>query len=183
MSKPSYLALGDSYTIGEGVAKADSWPQQLAEIMSWQQPQVIAKTGWTTEDLLNNIPDHKEPYDYGSLLIGVNNQYQGLNLAQFSAEFYQLVVLLKKNARTSFVVTIPNYGVTPFGENKQEQIIADLHLYNSAIKKISEEEGLKVYDIYDLSCRQGTPEFLVEDKLHPSRVTYKTWADLIAREF
>jgi lysophospholipase L1-like esterase len=181
MSKPSYLALGDSYTIGEGVAKTDSWPQQLAGIMGWQQPKVIARTGWTTKDLLNNIPDTLERYDIGSLLIGVNNQYQDLDLAQFLVEFSSLLTLLKRTTQTAFVITIPNYGYTPFGLNKRQKITSDLISYNKEIKKISQDHDLKVYDIYDLSCKQGTADFLINDLLHPAEGAYKAWAELIAK--
>lgn len=180
MNKPSYLALGDSYTIGEGVSEKDSWPEQLSRVKGWQRPRIIAKTGWTTRDLLSHIPEGIEKHEFGSLLIGVNNQYQGLDRNLFLNEFKNLTDILLACSVTPFIVTIPNYGCTPFGSSKKAKIELDLKWYNETIKEIGLAKQITVTDIYDLTCTEYSSEHLVLDKLHPSAKSYKEWTSLIS---
>ena len=124
-----YLALGDSYTIGEGIAETDRWPEQWAQRMNEhghaiEQPvRIIAKTGWTTDELLQAIDDAGEigTYQYVSLLIGVNNQYRGWSIDEFKTEFMQLaekaIYLAVNKPQHVFVLSIPDWGQTPFGQS------------------------------------------------------------------
>ena len=138
-SSIKYLALGDSYTIGEQVAEADRWPNQLAtrlsegSDLSFEPVQFIATTGWTTDELKKGIKEVKPAkggYDLVSLLIGVNNQYRGYPIAQFEKEFEQLLkqaISYCKDKENVFVVSIPDYGVTPFAKSREpEQIDREL---------------------------------------------------------
>ena len=119
-----YLALGDSYTIGESVAATERFPVQLAQTLKMPEPQIIAKTGWTTDELNAAIDaaDPKGPFDLVTLLIGVNNQYRGRDAEQYRGEF---AALLKRairfaggDAKKVIVVSIPDWGVTPFAEGR-----------------------------------------------------------------
>ena len=139
----SYLALGDSYTIGEAVSEDQRWPVQLTEKLNEagikvDDPLIIAKTGWTTNELQEAIAE-KNPetdYDLVSLLIGVNNQYRGYPIDQYKKEFKELllqaVVFADGDTTKVFVVSIPNYGVTPFGMEKgEEKIRQELLVYDA----------------------------------------------------
>src|SRR5688572_9071044 len=131
--KLTYLALGDSYTIGESVAEQERWPVQLiarlkAKGKTYDTPKIIATTGWRTDDLSNAIwkEELKPGYDLVSLLIGVNNQYQGKSVEAYKPEFDELlrtaISLAGGDRRRVFVVSIPDYGYTPFGKPKQAAI-------------------------------------------------------------
>jgi hypothetical protein len=125
----TYLALGDSYTIGEGVPLHDSYPYQAVQMLrnsgkSFQAPEIIAKTGWTTSELASQI-DHtilNRVYDFVSLLIGVNNQYRGMLSSHYSIEFGELLArsisLAGEKPSLVFVLSIPNWGLTPFANGK-----------------------------------------------------------------
>ncbi|MDL5050179.1 SGNH/GDSL hydrolase family protein [Oscillatoria amoena NRMC-F 0135] len=191
----SYLALGDSYTIGESVAEQERWPVQLVNRLNtkgynMEIPEIIATTGWRTDDLKNAIEkaDLKNNYGLVSLLIGVNNQYQGKSVESYKPEFEGL---LKKAIELAggrpdrvFVVSIPDYGFTPFGEPKREAISKAIDEFNQANQEITMRYGIRYYYITDLT-RKGLerPDLVAADKLHPSGKMYAEWADLIAREF
>lgn len=186
----SYLALGDSYTIGEGVAESERWPVILSDQLSETQVSIstvdiIAATGWTTRDLLHAIEEQKPAkYDLVSLLIGVNNQYQGLSFTAFQDEFNILlqtaIDLAHNGEKRVFVVSIPDYGLTPFGESKQVQIAADLDKYNAFMEMTANERNIPFVDITKISRDLGASDgVLAEDKLHPSGLQYSKWVEAI----
>lgn len=187
----TYLALGDSYTIGESVAESDRWPVQLAKALSNRgmpvdSPKIIATTGWRTDDLQKGIAEDKElreSYDLVSLLIGVNNQYQGKPIAQYEKEFEELIKkaikLANNDAKKVFVVSIPDYGKTPFGAEKEETIAKELDEYNSIGKRISSHYGIPFFNITPISRQaKERPELVAKDKLHPSGLMYTEWVEL-----
>ncbi len=189
-----YLALGDSYTIGESVTETERWPVQLAEALrkkgrSIEAPKIIATTGWRTDNLGNaiNIANLKPEYGLVSLLIGVNNQYQGKPIDQFRKEFEELlnvaIRLAQGKKENVFVVSIPDYGYTPFGKANQPKISKELDDYNSVSKNITGKYGVKYFYITDIS-RKGfdDPSLVASDGLHPSGKQYGQWVDLILKE-
>ncbi len=188
----SYLALGDSYTIGESVAQDERWPNQLTELLKKggkqiSQPRIIATTGWRTDNLENavRIAKLKEEYDLVSLLIGVNNQYQGKPVEQFVVEFEALlntaIRLAKGNKENVFVVSIPDYGFTPFGLKNKEKISKEIDLFNTVSEEICRKNSVKYINITDTS-REGlnNPDLVANDGLHPSGKMYALWAKRIA---
>lgn len=194
-SKPyTYLALGDSYTIGESVPKEMRWPVQLAAQfkkagLNVDAPRIIATTGWTTDELIKAIDENKisEQYDMVSLLIGVNNQYRGYPIATYTLEFKDLLsrsIRLAGGANMVFVVSIPDYGVTPFGQKKDApKIASEIDQYNSIAKEICEQKGIKFINITDLSKKALSDSLLVAvDGLHPSGKMYTEWVERIFPE-
>lgn len=194
-SQLKYLALGDSYTIGESVSENRRWSVQLATAIRERginiaAPTIIAKTGWTTDELQNAINNATlEPkYDLVSLLIGVNNQYRGYPIAQFEKEFgallEQAVTFAGGQKDRVFIVSIPDYGVTPFGQKKNPvKIATELDLYNHLTKKMTEAAGITFVDITPIS-RTATddPTLIAEDGLHPSAAMYQQWVDMLLKE-
>lgn len=191
-SSLSYLALGDSYTIGESVAEDQRWPVQLANQMkkngiNLRAPKIIATTGWRTDQLkeaIENASDLGAKYDLVSLLIGVNNQYQGRSVESFAPEFEELlqksIDLAGGNVERVFVLSIPDYGKTPFGAAKEEQIGKELDAYNQVSKEICARYDVAYFDITPISREaKDNLELIAEDKLHPSGKMYKRWVDLI----
>ena len=191
----SYLALGDSYTIGESVNESERWPNQLADALTKKgvavsQPKIIATTGWRTDNLKEAIikADLKNNYDLVSLLIGVNNQYQGKPADQYAVEFEDLlktaIQLAKGKPTNVFVVSIPDYGYTPFGLAKKETISKQLDEFNAINKKISKKYKVAYYNITDIS-RKGIeePSLVADDKLHPSGKMYTLWTERILENF
>ncbi len=189
-----YLALGDSYTIGEGVDPAGRWPVQLAAALrddgiDIDQPQIIAATGWTTDELSAAI-DAAEPlgddYSLVTLLIGVNNQYRGRDIDQYRHEF---AVLLERaigctgrRAGRVAVLAIPDWGVTPFAAQSGRDTAAiarELDAYNAAAAQISARRGVAFIDIAPVSRRRGSQaQMLADDGLHPSAALYAEWVRL-----
>ena len=189
-----YLALGDSYTIGESVAETERWPNQLAALLSKNsnkeiKTSIIATTGWRTDNLMNAITIAKlsDEYDLVSLLIGVNNQYQGKSADQYATEFEELlkisIRLAKGKKENVFVVSIPDYGFTPFGEKNQPGISKAIDQFNDINRKISSEHHIRYFNITDIS-RQGIsdPFLVAPDGLHPSGKMYSLWVDRMAKE-
>jgi lysophospholipase L1-like esterase len=188
-----YLALGDSYTIGESVTEAERWPNQLADTLrkknqDYGKPTIIATTGWRTDNLKNamTIAQLKNDYDMVSLLIGVNNQYQGKSSKEYEAEFEALLTwaiqLAKGKKENVFVVSIPDYGYTPFGKPKQATITAAIDLFNEINARITYKLGIKYFNITEIS-RDGLkdPALVAADGLHPSGKMYSYWVELIAK--
>ncbi|MHA7101516.1 lysophospholipase L1-like esterase [Roseivirga pacifica] len=188
----SFLALGDSYTIGESVSETERWPVQLAAELvergySVKSPKIIAKTGWRTDELMDAINADEqlaESYDLVSLLIGVNNQYQGKTVTSYEPEFEALLVkaieLAGGDADRVFVVSIPDYGKTPFGKEKREQIEVAIDKYNEVNKFFAKKYGVKYFNITPISRRAAFQENLVaSDGLHPSGEMYTEWVDLM----
>lgn len=186
----NYLALGDSYTIGESVAENERWPVQLADRLrasgvDINPPKIIATTGWRTDQLKAAIEaddELLETYDIVSLLIGVNNQYQGRSVESFAPEFEELlqkaIELAGGNKDRVFVVSIPDYGKTPFGASKAEEIAQELDEYNQVSLEICSKYRVKYFNITSIS-RQDDPEgeLVANDNLHPSGKQYGLWVD------
>jgi len=186
-----FLALGDSYTIGESVPEAERWPVQLARIMSERgqktdAPRIIATTGWRCDQLKKAIEDAKLENDWGmvSLLIGVNNQYQKRTAESYAPEFEELLDMAVKLAggkkENVFVVSIPDYGFTPFGKPKQAEITKAIDEFNNVNRNITAKKGIKYVEITDLT-REGLakPEYVAADGLHPSGKMYSLWVERI----
>lgn len=185
-----YLALGDSYTTGEGVAEKDRWPTILAHQLGISPPTIIAKTGWTTDELQAAIDKAKPDTNYGlvSLLIGVNNQYRGYDLEVYQKEFaallQQAISFAGNDPNHVFVVSIPDYGVTPFAAEKESRKISkEIDMYNAINKKITEAAGVRYFDITPISGKAGyDASLLAEDQLHPSGKMYRMWVESFIEE-
>ncbi|MBN2732453.1 MAG: SGNH/GDSL hydrolase family protein [Balneolaceae bacterium] len=189
----SYLALGDSYTIGESVDKKQRWPVQLVDTLrksgvNISDPRTIAKTGWTTTELKQVIHNASlnPPYDLVSLLIGVNDQYDGLDFETYPERFEYLlnkaIELAGGHPEHVFVVSIPDYSVTPFGQSKNpEKISRELDKYNAINKTIADRLGVGYVNITPGSKKAGADKTLIaNDGLHPSGKMYSQWVDEIA---
>ncbi|MCE7931231.1 MAG: SGNH/GDSL hydrolase family protein [Xanthomonadales bacterium PRO6] len=199
-----YLALGDSYTIGESVPVAARWPNQLAELLRAQgvelaPPQIVARTGWTTDELaaaLDALERGDEvanamgeaavppapPYQLVSLLIGVNNQYRGREVAEYRVQLDALIAraigYAGGDASRVLVLSIPDWGVTPFAEGRERaRITADIDAYNAAKRATCAAAGVAFVDITPLTREAAErPELLADDGLHPSAQDYRRWA-------
>ncbi len=189
-----YLALGDSYTIGEALPVEDSWPMQWAHAlrangMDVSDPGIIAKTGWTTDELSEALDEADAsntitpPYDLVSLSIGVNNQYRGRSTDNYREEFS---VLLKRSIRYAgnkaarvFVLSIPDWGITEFGNKSGRdvaQIARELDAYNQINHEIAKNAGVHWIDIGKITRNSGADaKFYADDGLHPSRALYALW--------
>ncbi|MDV2450990.1 SGNH/GDSL hydrolase family protein [Xanthomonas hortorum] len=188
-----YLALGDSYTIGEGVAAAQRWPVQLVEGLrayGWNvtPPQIIATTGWTTDELQAGI-DTAAPqgsFHLVSLLIGVNNQYRGRSLdeyrSQFDALLQRAIGFAGGRAAHVFVLSIPDWGLTPFAHAQGADaalIAAQIDAFNSVASDLCAKRAVRFVDITATSREGGdAADMLVDDGLHPSGAMYARWTAL-----
>lgn len=183
-----YLALGDSYTIGESVSESGRWPAQLKDSLEsrgqeFSSYELIATTGWRTDDLANamNKADLKNEYNLVSLLIGVNNQYQGRSVEDYKPEFEALlnraVELAGGEKDNVFVVSIPDYAFTPFGQRgNSAKISNELAVYNEACKNITLANDIRHVDITPISFRGvDQPNLVASDGLHPSADQYTLW--------
>ena len=186
-----FLALGDSYTVGEKVSESERWPEQLAAALQArgkkiEKPRIIAVTGWRTDQLKNAIEEAQLKNEYGlvSLLIGVNNQYQNKSVESYAPEFEELlhtaIQLAAGKKENVFVVSIPDYGYTPFGKPRQLEISKAIDQFNDANRSITEKLGIKYINITDLT-REGLekPEYVAADGLHPSGKMYGMWVERI----
>lgn len=190
--KYKYLALGDSYTIGEQVPLFENFPYQTIQMLrkkmgsqhDFMAPEIVAKTGWTTDELDAQISDtlFLGEYDFVSLLIGVNNQYRGRNTENFANEFKSLlqkaIFFARNNPSHVFVLSIPDWGITPFAADRDaSQIAKEIDEYNQVCKEIASMEKVNFIDI-TLSQRQDGRDatFIATDGLHPSGLEYKKWA-------
>jgi lysophospholipase L1-like esterase len=183
-----YLALGDSYTIGESVAADDRFPHQLARALGVPAPQIVAKTGWTTDelDVAIDAADPQGPFDLVTLLIGVNNQYRGRDAEQYRGEFAALlrraIGFAGGEPAKVIVVSIPDWGVTPFAEGRDRaQIARDIDRYNAINREEATRAGARYVDITAIS-RGSDPTLVAADGLHPSGVQYGAWVRLILPE-
>ena len=215
----TYLALGDSYTIGEGVLLSESFPYQTVQLLRqtavgagsrrqgfWETPtavvnpvggrqftapEIIAKTGWTTDELDAAIQQTTflEQYNVVTLLVGVNNQYRGRSVTEFKVEFTQLlqkaIVLAGGKSQNVFVLSIPDWGVTPFAEaplpheqvRDRQQIALEINAFNEVCKNESTNFVCTYIDVTAAQREDGNkPEFLAGDGLHPSAKEYAKWA-------
>lgn len=188
-----YLALGDSYTIGESVCDNCSYPEQLTDSLNQvfnekMSVKIIAKTGWTTTDLIAaiEIDNPSKNYDLVTLLIGVNNQFQGKPFSVYEDEFPKLLNLAidfaKGKPANVIVLSIPDYAYTSYGVNsgKTGQITSELDKYNAYAEKISKKKGVLFKDITAIT-REGleNPKLVASDGLHPSEVAYKRFVEII----
>ena len=188
-----YLALGDSYTVGEGVAAGERWPGVLAravrdEGIDLDEPRVIATTGWTTDEL-SAAMDAAEPlgqWDFVTLLIGVNNQYRGRGLEEYRQHFdallHRAIGLARCNPGRVLVLSIPDWGVTRFGaESGRDRgaVARELDAFNAAACALCERHGVAFVDITAAS-RDGGGEaaMLADDGLHPNAAMHARWAAL-----
>lgn len=189
----NYLALGDSYTIGSGVKEDDRWPNQFVAAcrnknISIEDPEIVAASGWTTGNLLTAVESRnlKSKYDLASLLIGVNNQYQGMDFSTFQNQFIQLLEYSFRKVKSRnglFVLSIPDYGVTPFGKSNQSQISEEINMYNTWIREVCNMNNIKFYDITEISrLAENDLSFLADDGLHPSGKMYGEWIKLIIND-
>ncbi|HSN00118.1 MAG TPA: SGNH/GDSL hydrolase family protein [Rudaea sp.] len=191
-----FLALGDSYTIGEGVTAHQNWPHQLAAALRVQgiviaDPEIVARTGWTTDELSAAMDAHAfhPPYALVTLLIGVNNQYRGRDLQNYRAEFRTLleraIALAGGDPRRVVVVSIPDWGVTRFGRESGRdlaQIAREIDAFNVAAAQVSAELRARHVDVTAISRdRGGATDMLAADALHPSAAMYARWTAAIAR--
>lgn len=193
MHSYSYLALGDSYTIGESVLLTENFPSQTVQLLrkaghDFYAPEIIAKTGWTTDELQAAIDTHhfRASYDFVSLLIGVNNQYRGRNTAEYEKEFtallQQAIHFAGNDTAHVAVISIPDWGVTPFAEGRDRQQIArEIDAYNNINKKVAGELGVHYIDITPWTREAAAnPVLLAGDGLHPSSKEYFRWAEKLA---
>lgn len=185
----SFLSLGDSYTIGESVPDTDRWSVQMAQMLRKEGydvgvPDIIARTGWTTAELADAITasGNNKRYDLVSLLIGVNNQYRGQSVERFRTEFRDLLATSVKyaNGRKDrvFVLSIPDWGVSPFGSSRDRAKIAnEIDAFNAVAKEESQKAGVLYIDITPISrSGLGKPEMFAADGLHFSGKMYAQWA-------
>jgi lysophospholipase L1-like esterase len=186
----TYLALGDSYTIGEQVPYALNFPNQLVALMRQQnievtEPVIIATTGWTTDELQTSIREKgiSEKFSFVTLLIGVNNQYRGRSLENYQEEFTQLLLqaigFANGHSDKVFVLSIPDWGQTPFAKDKDlKQISIEIDKYNDAAQAISVTNNCPFIYITDSTRDNASKDdFLADDKLHPSAKEYTIWAE------
>ena len=190
-----YLALGDSYTIGESVETHERWPNQLAALIEASpefagrrvEVSLIARTGWTTQELWEGIQDQElnPPYDFVSLLIGVNNQYRGYDIEEYRKQF---AFLLNKSIQYAggdphrvLVLSIPDWGVTPFAQARDwKQIANEIDAFNAVNREETENANARYLDITPIS-RQAVqnPSLVASDGLHPSGAMYAEWVRLL----
>ena len=186
-----FLALGDSYTIGESVPESDRWPVQLAGMLRERgvnvaDPVIIARTGWTTDELAAGI-DAAAPegrFDLVSLLIGVNNQYRGRDAEEYRQQFRerlsQAVRFANGDARRVIVLSIPDWGVMPFAEGRDRaRIASEIDRFNAINREETSRAGARYVDVTPVS-REATrdPSLAAGDGLHPSGAQYRRWAEL-----
>jgi len=198
-SNYTMLCLGDSYTIGEAVTENERFPMQTVELLkkegiNFDKPTIIARTGWTTDELAEAIKDAKyeAPAEgaFVTLLIGVNNQYRKRDEEQYRDEFDALLETAIEYAHGKrnhvFVISIPDWGVTPFAEKDSrtpEEIGMAIDLFNAVNKREALKAHVNYIDITPIS-RQAKqhPELVAEDGLHPSGKMYAEWAKLMAEK-
>lgn len=188
----SFLALGDSYTHGEGIDPAGSWPARLVELARERgtaiaEPRVIARTGWTTDELSAAVhrEDPRGPFDLVSLMVGVNDQYRGRTEASYRRRFEPLVRRAVRLAGDRpgrvIVLSVPDWGVTPFAADRDAAGIAEsIDAFNTINREISALCGTHYVDVTPLSRRAGdVPGMFASDGLHPSAGMYEAWAHLV----
>ena len=191
------LCLGDSYTIGQSVKSEERFPEQTIALLQEKKinfisPEIIAKTGWTSVDLLNAIHQKLLPNDFDcvTLLIGVNDQYRGIDPSVYRKNFETLlqtaISCVDKRNDHVFVLSIPDYGVTPFalsGRQTPEEISAEIDLFNAINKSIALKYQVHYIDINpDSKKAKDDPTLLANDKLHPSVKMYGIWAGMLSEQ-
>lgn len=185
----SWLALGDSYTIGEGVSLYDNYPYQCLQFLREESialaaPEIIAKTGWTTGELIAQMTKQQlfSRYDVVTLLIGVNNQYRKLSRTDYEADLRWLIdkalLLVNDNRQKLILLNIPDWGITPTGAGLDRSLIAaEIDAFNHLKQNVALEYGLTCIDINtDYRTKGSADDMMVADKLHPAAAIYTDWA-------
>ena len=188
----TYLALGDSYTVGESVPLHESFPYQTVQLLRkaghhFQAPEIIAKTGWTCAELAEYILHTRlnESYDYVSLLVGVNNQYRGLSIDEFKTD---LEFLIRKAIHLSgeksdhvMLISIPDWGVTPFAAKKDgKKISEEIDTYNQICESVAKQFKTQFINITEETRKaKKDPTLLAEDHLHYSGKEHLIWAEKV----
>lgn len=191
----TYLALGDSYTIGESVALNKCFPYQVVELLrnkefDFSAPEIIAQTGWTTNELQNAIDNSNllSKYDFVTLLIGVNNQYRGGDAVEYKQQFEEI---LKKSIELAngkkdrvIVMSIPDYSVTPYAASMEvEKISKEIDVFNGINKALSIQYKVQYIDITESSkVAKNDVALVAVDGLHPSEIEYTKWAEKIVEQ-
>ena len=192
----TYLALGDSYTIGESVPANENFPNQTVTLLckkgyNFLSPEIIAITGWTTGELQAAIDNHhpKNNYTLVTLLIGVNNQYRGRDISEYEKEFElllkQAIEFAGNDSNHVIVLSIPDWGVTPFANGRDHlQIAKEIDKFNAINKKISLRYNVHYIDITSWTREAiSNLSLIAADGLHPSGKEYKRWAEKITEIF
>jgi lysophospholipase L1-like esterase len=196
LSSHRLLCLGDSYTIGESVSSGENFPNQAVQLLraggyEFDSPEIVAKTGWTTDELQKAISNHsfKDSYDFVTLLIGVNNQYRGRTIEDYKPQFEFLLkqAIQFANGKPGHVIvlSIPDWGVTPFAkandQRRQQQIANEIDSFNRANKEIAETCKVNYIDITPGTREAaGNLGLIASDGLHPSGKEYAKWAEKIS---
>lgn len=189
----TFLALGDSYTLGEGVPGDANWPTQLATRLrardiEIREPQTLATTGWTTDELSAAMvaAEFAPPYALVTLSVGVNNQYRGRPLDEYRTQFRALlqraIALAGGEASRVVVVSIPDWGVTPFARAKgrnTERVAHEIDAFNATAQADTQTAGARYVDVTTVSREPDVRELLTADGLHPSAQQYARWVDVI----
>ncbi|MEO6968359.1 MAG: SGNH/GDSL hydrolase family protein [Rhodanobacteraceae bacterium] len=190
----NFLALGDSYTIGEGVPANENWPSQLAarlraDGIAVDDSRIIARTGWTTDELsaaMDAAALHP-PYALVTLSIGANNQYRGRPLAEYREQFHGLlmraIALAGNQAQRVIVVSIPDWGVTPYARGERRdpaQIATQIDAFNQAAREETQAMQARWVDVTGISRAPSTRNLLAVDGLHPSAAQYTHWVEAIS---
>jgi lysophospholipase L1-like esterase len=188
-----YLALGDSYTIGEGVKDEERWPTVLVRLLAARgisigAPHYVAQTAWTTDELSEAIDAAQPaaPFDLVSLLIGVNDQYRARPVSAFEGEFAALVkraiAFADRRPERTIVLSIPDWGATPFAEGRDRDLIGrQIAAFNTKGESIAQSLGAHWVDVTEASRAMLTDSSLVAaDGLHPTGAMYRRWAQIIA---
>ncbi|WP_426703146.1 SGNH/GDSL hydrolase family protein [Rhodanobacter sp. Col0626] len=186
-----YLALGDSYTIGEAVAAHERWPAELVQRLrrigvAIDDPRIVATTGWTTDELLQGMEATSlaPAYDLVTLQIGVNNQYRGRSADDYRDQFAGLlaraITLAGDRPGRVVVVSIPDWGVTRFAREQgrdRVRIASEIDGYNALARDAAQRAGAHFVDITGMSRQH--PDLVADDGLHPSAAQYALWVTLI----
>ena len=192
-SAHTLLCLGDSYTIGESVQFAENFPNQTVSQLrkdgyAFEEPEIVAQTGWTTDELQTAIDNHslKNSYDFVTLLIGVNNQYRGRTVENYKSQFESLlkqaIQFANGKADRVIVLSIPDWSVTPFARDRDtKQIAIQIDNYNSANAAIAEAHQVRYIDITPSSREAANDRSLIaSDGLHPSAKEYEKWSEKLS---
>ncbi|TAF56995.1 MAG: SGNH/GDSL hydrolase family protein [Sphingobacteriia bacterium] len=187
---PSLLCLGDSYTIGESLPLHEGFPYQLVQQLrrknwAFQSPEIVAQTGWTSGELAQHLLHHQyqDHYDFVTLLIGVNNQYRGLALADYATDGQFLLKkalhFTKEQAKRVMVLSIPDWGLTPFAADRNKKNIAEeIDAFNKTMAGLAQKAGVHFVNITEeLRTEANNPQVLAKDGLHYSAQTHGKWAE------
>ncbi|MCE7068488.1 SGNH/GDSL hydrolase family protein [Dyadobacter sp. CY326] len=186
-----FLALGDSYTIGQSVTAEERWPVLLVKSLrnnnvQFRAPDIIATTGWTTRDLIFSVDNAKPDtnYDLVSLMIGVNNQFQGKSIEEYRTEFSSLltksIAFAGGEAKHVFVLSIPDWGVTPYGASNRAEIAKEIDAFNLVAKAECDKAKVLFIDITPISRKAlDNPTLIAKDNLHFSGKMHQLWVDEI----